>query len=154
GPCAWAKSRAPPQHDPGTSGDFAHPTAAASIRPRIAAAVDQQVLTGDEAGVGGAQECAISAELGRAAVAARRVGGGALAPELLEARAAALQQRAHMPLLGVAVEDAGQQIVDGDVARHRLAGEPADEADQARAGAVRERELELRNLHAARDDVD
>ena len=59
-----------------------------------------------------------------------------------------------MAVLGVAVENARQEIVDRDVARRRLPREAADEADQAGAGAVRQPKLGLRNLHAARHDVD
>ncbi len=59
-----------------------------------------------------------------------------------------------MAVLGVAVKNARQEIVDGDVARRRLPGKAAGEADQAGSGAVRQAKLGLRHFHAARDDVD
>src|SRR5262249_30319897 len=122
--------------------------------PRIAAAVDQDILPGDVAGVLRAQIRAAGAELCRPAVAFGGIGRGPRLPDLVEALAARSQHAGHVLALGVAVENPRQQIVDGDVARHRLPRQPADEADQARARAVRQAELGLRALHAARDDVD
>ena len=124
-------------------------------RPRIASAVDQQVLAGDEAGVHRAQEGAIGAELGRTAIALGRIGA---ARARARPRSNVLPVAASMPrmcrALRVAVEDAGQQIVDGDVARDGLPRQPGDETDQARARAVRQAKLDLRDFHAARHDVD
>src|SRR5262245_43863855 len=107
----------------------------------------------------GAEKRAVGAELGRAAVASGRSGGGALAPNLVEALAARVtallvEHAADVLTLRVAVEDARQQVVDGDVAADGLTRQPADEADQPRARAVRQAELVLRDLHAARDDVE
>ena len=48
----------------------------------------------------------------------------------------------------------GQQVVDRHVVPHGLAREARREADQAGTRAVRQAELELRDLHAARHDVD
>src|SRR5262249_44701373 len=132
---------------------------ACSICPRVASSVHQQILAGDETGVFGTEKRAIGAELGRPAVAPGRVGGGALAPDLVEALAgqalaARVEHAAEVVALRVAVEDAGQEVVDGDVAGDGLPRQPADEANEARARAVRQAELELRDLHAARDDVD
>src|SRR5712691_2559197 len=125
-----------------------------SICPGIAPAVDQQVLAGDEAGMLRAQERAIGPELGRPPVAPGRIGLGPRAPELVEALAGLLEQAAHVLALGAAVEDAGEQVVDGHVAPDGLPREAADEADEAGARAVRQPELELRDLHAARHDVE
>ena len=101
-----------------------------------------------------AEEGEVGAELFRIAVALGRAAGGALLPDLIEALAEIVEHAFDVALLRVAVEDAGQDVVDGDVAVHGLAREAGDEADEARARAVRQAELELRNLHAARRDVD
>ena len=56
--------------------------------------------------------------------------------------------------LRAAVEDARQQIVDGDVAGDGLPRKPGDETHEPGARAVGKTELQLRHLHAARDNVD
>src|SRR3984957_17655677 len=86
-----------------------------SVRPRVAAAVDQEVLAGDEAGIGAAQEGAVIAELFRAPEAPGRIAGPARPPQLLEGLATVRDHRLDMLALRTTVEDAGQQVVDGDV---------------------------------------
>src|SRR3954471_12275094 len=108
-----------------------------SVGPRIASPIDQQVLAGDETGMFGAEKRAIGSELRWPAVEPRRIGGCALAPELVEALAGCRQHPVDMRPLRAAVEDPRQQIVDGDVAGHGLPRQPSDEADEARACAVR-----------------
>src|ERR1700687_2530858 len=95
----------------------------ALVRPRIAATVDQEILTGDEAGVDGTQESKIRAELGGIAVALGGICGGAVAPGLVERFAGRGKHAAHVLALRIAVEDAGQQVVDRDVAADGLARE-------------------------------
>src|SRR5580704_14410541 len=104
--------------------------------------------------MGRTQKRAKRAELGRIAVALRGACFGAFTENLLEGLVAAFEQAANVPVLGVAVEYARQEIVDGDVARRRLPGEAASKADQAGTGAVRQAKLGLRHFHAARHDVD
>src|SRR6266702_1110740 len=53
-----------------------------------------------------------------------------------------------------ALEAPGKDIVDRDVVRDRFASEARDEAGEAAARAVRERELRDRGLHRARSDID
>src|SRR3984957_14868388 len=109
-----------------------------SVRARIASAIDQEILPGDEAGVDGTQESKIRAELGGLAVAPGRICGRAVAPDLVERFSGRCQHAAHVLALRVAVEDARQQVVDGDVAPDGLAGEAGDKADEAGASAIRE----------------
>src|SRR5258708_16020373 len=125
-----------------------------AISPGIASSVDQQVLSGNETGVLRAQERAIGAEFARPTVTFGGVSLGTRAPEFFERLAGRLQHRAHGRALSVNVENPGQEIVDGDVAPDGLSREPRDEPDQTRARAVRQAELQLRHLHAARDDID
>jgi len=65
-----------------------------------------------------------------------------------------LQHCADVGALRVAVEDSRQEIVDGDVAGDGLPREAGDETHEPGARAIRQAELQLRHLHAARDDVD
>src|SRR5690348_17869735 len=66
-----------------------------SKRSRKTAAVDQQALSGNVAGMGRTQKGAIGAEFRRIAVAFRRAGGGALAEYLIEGLAAAFEHAAN-----------------------------------------------------------
>src|SRR5437763_6931145 len=106
-----------------------------SIGPGIAATIDQKVLPCDEPGVVGAKEGAVGAEFRRTPVAPRRIGCSALAPDLVEGLALS-DQSTHMRLLRIAVEDAGQKIVDRDVSLDRLSRYSGDEADKTGASAV------------------
>src|ERR1700722_8872500 len=125
------------------------PATTGSESARIASAVDQQALAGNVTRMHGAKKRAKSAELGRVAVALRRAGFGAFAEQLIERLAGAFEHAANVPMLGVAVENARQQIVDGDVVRCSLPCEAGGEADQARPRAVRQPKLALRDFHAA-----
>src|SRR5215218_108702 len=102
-----------------------------SVGSRVASPIDQQVLAGDETGVFGAEKRAIRSELRWPAVAFCRIGVRALAPKLLEALAGRRQHPIDMCSLRAAVEDSGQQIVDGDVAGNGLARQPSDETHEA-----------------------
>src|SRR5580692_8092721 len=104
--------------------------------------------------MGRTQKRAQGAELSRIAVALRRARRSAFAEDLVECLAGAFEHAANMAVLGVAVEYARQEIVDGDIACCRLPGETAGKADQAGTGAVRQPKLGLRHFHAARHDVD
>src|SRR5262245_59646366 len=86
-------------------------------RTRITAAIDHQVLPRNVARVRRAQKGAIGAKLLGIAVAPGRVGDGALAPDFVEALAGRRQHALDVAPLRAAVEDAGQQVVDRDVAR-------------------------------------
>src|SRR5262245_32101445 len=123
-------------------------------RAGIAAAVDQQVLSGNVARMRRAEKGEIGAELFRPPIAPGRTGGGALLPDLIERLAKAIEHALDVALLRVAVEDAGQDVVDRDIAMDGLPGEACHEADKACARAVRQAKLELRDLHAARRDID
>src|SRR5262249_47365420 len=125
-----------------------------SVCPGIAPSVDQQILAGDEAGVLRAQKRAIGAELVRPTVAPGGIGLGAPAPQLLKCLAGRLQHGADVRSLRVAVEDSRQEVVDGDVAGGGLSRKPGGETDEPGTRAIRQTELQLRHLHAARDDVD
>src|ERR1700722_8141598 len=102
----------------------------------------------------GTEKRAKGAELGRIAVALGRACFGAVAEKLLEGLVGAFEHAADVAVLGVAVEYARQEIVDGDVARRGLPGEAAGKADQAGTGAVRQSKLGLWHFHATRHDVD
>src|SRR5262245_45405012 len=95
-----------------------------SIGPWIASPVDEQVLAGDEAGMFRAEKGAVGPELRGTTVASRRIGLGALAPELVEALAGRGQHPADMRALRAAVEDPRQQVIDGDVAPDGLSRQP------------------------------
>src|ERR1700693_4084090 len=69
-----------------------------SERARERAAVDQQILAGDVAGLSGAQERARRAELVRIAEALRRRRGGALGARLLDRDVPALRGRLDVRL--------------------------------------------------------
>src|SRR5207302_8026068 len=92
-------------------------------RAGVAAAVDQQVLTCDVAGLRRAEVGKVRAELRRIAVTPGRARGGALAPDLVEGFAQVLEHAFDVTLLRVAVEDSWQQVVDRDIAGDRLARE-------------------------------
>src|SRR5205823_6835938 len=111
-----------------------------SERPRIGAAVQQQVLAGNVTRLRAAQVGAGIAEFLDAAEAARRVRLGAGLAQLLVALAARLGVELEVRAQPVGVERAGQQVVDGHVVAHGLARQPGDEAGEAGA-----RELPVRS---------
>src|SRR6267378_1629835 len=125
-----------------------------SERPRVGAAVQQQILAGNVTRLRAAQIGAGIAEFLDAAEAARRVRLGAGLAQLLVAPAARLGVELEVRAQPVGVERAGQQVVDGHVVAHGLARQPGDEAGEAGARAVRQAELGDRVLHRARGDVD
>src|SRR5437773_1228434 len=124
-----------------------------SIRAGILAAVHQQILAGDVAGVHAAQEGAGRAELLRRAEAAGRIELGARLVFLLVALAALGGARFVGAAQPVGVERAGQQAVDGDAVAHGDAGDAGHEAGQPAARTVAQAQDVDRRLHRARGDV-
>src|SRR6266849_665089 len=120
----------------------------------VDAAVDQEVLAGDVARLDAAQIGAELAELLGRAEAAGRNRLLPLALDLLGRLALLLRGKLGVADEPVGPEAPGKDIVDRDVVRDRFAGEARDEAGEAAARAVRERELRDRRLHRARGDVD
>src|SRR5690606_36380788 len=102
----------------------------------VAAAVEQDVLPGDEARLGPAQPGAGLAELGRVAEALGRVLRLSLRGHLVEGSAATLGDRLDVALQPVGRERAGEQSVDGHVVLHGLTRQTGHEAGEAGAGAV------------------
>src|SRR5215472_17039288 len=86
-----------------------------SERAREHAAVDQQVLSGDVAGRGRAQERTGGAELVRRAEAPGRNRGGACGCDLVDRGALLLGGGLDVRAQAVGVEGARQQAIDGDV---------------------------------------
>src|SRR6266705_5657225 len=120
----------------------------------VDAAVDQEILAGDVARLDAAQ---IGAELAELLGRAEAAGGNRLLPlalDLLGRLALLLRGKLGVALQPVGPEAPGKDIVDRDVVRDRFASEARDEAGEAAARAVRERELRDRRLHRARGDVD
>src|SRR5579862_1878359 len=122
-------------------------------RTRITAAINQQILARNITGMYGTKKRTIGTKLSGIAVALGRTGLRAFTKDLLEGLAGAGEHAANVPMLGVAVENAGQQIVDGHVAGGSLPREPARETHQPRTGSVRQAKLGLRDFHAARHDI-
>src|SRR5262249_18304388 len=123
-------------------------------RPRVRAAVEHEVLPGDVAGLGAANEGADLAELLRRAEASGRVLGPALAGDLLERLAARLGLRLDIGAEPIGVERAGEDVVDRHVVGDRLAAETGDEAGEPGASAVGQTQALDRRLHRDRRDVD
>src|SRR4051812_38638766 len=114
---------------------IASPRARTSIGAGVGAAIDQDVLAGDVAGVRAAKEGARRTEFLRAAEAQGRdrlaAQVGHFVHRLSAFLRAALQRRAQ----AVGVECAGQEVVDRDVRRCELlrARDTGDEAGEAAA---------------------
>src|SRR5262249_32485273 len=125
-----------------------------SHRPRESAAIDEEVLPGDVAGLGGAQKGAGGAEFSRRAEALGGHGRHALAPCLLDRDTPVLGNSRHVRLQPFRLECAGQEKVDGDVGRGNRARDPGEESGQTRARPRGEIEAGERHLHRARGDVD
>src|SRR5262249_39110420 len=104
-----------------------------SHRTRKYAAIDEKVLPGDVAGLGGAQKGAGGAEFSRRAEALGGHGRHALAPCLLDRDTPVLGNPRHVRLQPFSLERAGQEKVDGDVGRGNRARDPGEESGQARA---------------------
>src|SRR5207302_8348830 len=83
----------------------------ASVCPRVAAAVDQQVLPSDEAGMLRAQERAIGAQLGWTAIAFGRIIFCTRTPKLVEALAGQFQHAAHVLALRVLSKMPGRRLL-------------------------------------------
>ncbi|KAG1254265.1 hypothetical protein G6F65_017109 [Rhizopus arrhizus] len=122
-------------------------------RTGVGAAVDQQVLPGEVTGLYAAQEGAGGAEFVRRAEAA---GGNLLAAALGHFAGVAILARTvgEVGAQAVGVELAGQQVVDGDVVGHGAARQAGDEAGQATARTVGQRQDVDRGLHRRGGDVD
>src|SRR6185312_804612 len=90
-------------------------------RPRESAAVEQDVLPGDEAGLGAAQKGAGEAEFLGITEAAGRIEFGAISQNLLGRDAALLGLALRRREQTIGLERSGQQAVDGDVVDHGLA---------------------------------
>src|SRR4051794_1982893 len=110
-------------------------------RARECAAVEQEVLARDVAGLRAAKVGAGIAEFLDRAEAAGRVGLGANLSELVRRLSRLLRVELEVAAQPVGLERAGQEIVDGHVLAHGLAREAGDEPGQAGARAVREPEL-------------
>src|ERR1700716_1767186 len=117
------------------------------------AAVDQQVLPGDVAGLGRAQEHAGGAELVRRAEALGRNGSGARGAELLVGNALLLGGGLDVALQSVGVEGARQQEVDGHVGPGDRARDAGHEGGKPGPRRRREIETDQRHLHRARRDI-
>src|SRR5436190_5859874 len=107
-----------------------------SQRARERAAIEQDVLTGDEAGLVGAEESAREAKLLGIAEAAGRVLLGAFRQPRLVRDATLLRLGLGGVAQAVGEEWSRQQAVDGDVVDDGLARKSGDEAGEARARAV------------------
>src|SRR5262249_37198980 len=84
-------------------------------RAGIAASVDQQFLSRNVARMRRAEKGEIGAELLGPPIAPGGTGGGALPPDLIERLTEIVEHALDVALLRVAVEDAGQDVVDGDI---------------------------------------
>src|SRR5690606_18799384 len=111
-----------------------------SERAGVEAAVDQEVLAGDVARLGAADEGAQLAKLlGRAEPPGRNL-RERFGLDLRDRTARSLRRERHAGAQPIGVEASGQDVVDRDVVLDRLAGDPGDEPGQAGAGAVRQPE--------------
>src|SRR5690625_4665706 len=108
---------------------------------RVIAATDQQVLPGHEAGLVAAEPGEERAELFRPAIAPGRRLGCTTRADFLESPLARIDQPLNVVGLRLAVENAGQDVVDGDAPPDGLAREAGDKPRQPRARAIRERKL-------------
>ena len=111
-------------------------------------------MADDEAAAGGAEEDAGVAELGGVAVAAGGGGFRAFGEHVVDGFAGFCGGCGGVGSEAVGEEGAGEQVVDGDVVAGDLAGEAADEAGEAGAGAVAHAEGGDWGLHGAGCDVD
>src|SRR5437773_1520471 len=121
---------------------------------RVPSAVDQEVLTRHETGLGAADERAEVAELRGIAEAPGGVRPVAVADDLLDGPATGLRLDGDRRAQAVGVERTGEQVVDRDVVADGLACEPGDEAREPGARAVREPEDVDGVFHRARGYVD
>src|SRR6267142_439394 len=120
----------------------------------VDAAVDEEILPGDVAGLGAAQIRAQIAEFLGRPEAARRDRLLQIPLDVLDAPALLLRVELGVALQPVGPEPPGEDIVDGDVGGDGLARQPGDEAGEAAPRTVRKSELGDRRLYRARGDVD
>src|SRR5262245_18956114 len=118
------------------------------------AAIDEEVLPGDVAGLRRAQKGAGGAEFSRRAEALGGHGCHALVPCLLDRDAPVLGNPRHVRTQSFGLECAGQEEVDGDVGGGNRARDPGEKSGQTRARARGEIEARERHLHRTRGDVD
>src|SRR5919197_1164204 len=123
-------------------------------RAGVGAAVEQEILAGDEAGLRTAQISAGVAELRRIALPAGRNGAQPLGERLFFAHAALFGEGGDGRAIAIGEKEPREQVVDGHVVSCRLARQPGDEAREPRARAVREAEHRDRRLYRAGGDVD
>ena len=125
-----------------------------SIRPRIASAIDQQVLCRDVARPAPSRG---TRNRRRARPPARSARPGS-APPARSRSARTISSRSTRPRTCSRCPSVsngpGSRLLIVTLCFHRLPRKAGREADQAGARAVRQAELELRDLHAARHDVD
>src|SRR4051812_41377888 len=118
------------------------------------AAVDEQVLPHDEAGVLAAEECASAAELlGRAEAVGRHLRHAGFG-ERFVILARLVGELGQAIGLAPGREGPRQEVIDDDVVFRDLPREPGDKAGEAGARAIRKAEMRKRRLYRARGDVD
>src|ERR1700751_5237708 len=127
---ACRRSEGPPPQVPSVR------TRRLSQRTRKGPAIEQDVLAGDEAGLGAAQERAGKAELLGIAEAPGRIELGTLRQNLLHGETALLRLALGRTAKSVGFERPRQQAVDRNIVDHGLAGEAGDKARQPGARAV------------------
>src|SRR5579864_7215006 len=118
------------------------------------AAVDQDILSGDVAGLRRAQKRTRRAELVGRADALGRHRFDALGETCIVADVALLHRRLDVGAEAVGVENSRQDEIDGDVGGGDRAGDPGQERGQAGARAGGQIEAGDRHFHRARGDVD
>src|SRR5262245_21424711 len=121
---------------------------------RKRAAVDEEIVASNEAGVRGAEEGASRAELLRLAAASGWYAGNSLRARLVRCRVVALCRSNEDRAQPVGLERAGQQGIDGDIMPCDVARDGREESSQPGARAARYFEGYLRHQHAARSNVD
>src|SRR5438874_2844740 len=131
-----------------------HPARAPLKGARVSAAIEHEVLPGDVAGLGTADERAHLAELGRGAEPPGRVLGLTLPGDLLDRSPARLRDGRDGGAEPVGIEWARQDVVDRDVVSDGLPAEAGDEPGEPGAGAVRKAEDVDGRLYRDRRDVD
>ena len=118
------------------------------------AAIDQDVLAGDVAGMGRAEEGADLAEFLDGAEAPGGNLGDRAGGKLLDLGAGPFSRPFPAGGQPFGIHAARQDVVDGDVSVGDLAADPGEERRQAGAGAGREIESRDRRQNGVRGDVD
>src|ERR1700733_14660716 len=125
-----------------------------SERARKGAAVDENILAGDVAGLRRAEERAGRAELVRLADAPRRDGGDALGERGFGADALLLRHRRDVSAQTVGAENSRQDEIDGDIRGGDRAGDAGEKGGQSGPRAGRQVEARERHPHRSRGDID